>query len=64
MTYELSSADRISKMAFQLYESIIDKFKATEAYRWPPTARDLEDQDGILPPDLEKFLTILTDTWG
>ena len=59
LTYELSSADRISKMALQLYESIIDKFKTTEAYRWPPTARDLEDQDGILPPDLQKFITIL-----
>ena len=57
LTYELSSADRISKMALKLYESIIDKIKTIEADRWPPTARDLEDQDGILPPDLQKFLT-------
>ena len=59
MTYELSSTDRLSKMALQLYDSITEKFKNTEAYRWPPTARDLEDQDDILPPDLKKFLTIL-----
>ena len=59
MTYELSSTDRLSKMALQLYDSITEKFKITEAYRWPPTARDLEDQDDILPPDLKKFLTIL-----
>ena len=59
MTYELSSTDRLSKMALQLYDSITEKFKTTEAYRWPPAARDLEDQDDILPPDLKKFLTIL-----
>ena len=59
MTYELSSTDRLSKMALQLYDSITEKFKTTEAYWWPPTARDLEDQDDILPPDLMKFLTIL-----
>ena len=46
-------------MALQLYDSIIEQFKTIEAYRWSPTARDLEDQDGILPPDLQKFLTIL-----
>ena len=59
MTYELSSTDRLSKMALQLYDSITEKFKTTEAYRWPPTARDLEDQDDILSSDLKKFLTIL-----
>ena len=59
MTYELSSTDRLSKMALQLYDSIIEKFKTTEAYLWPPTARDLEDQDDILPTDLKEFLTIL-----
>ena len=59
MTYELSSTNRLSTLALQLYDSIIEQFKTTEAYRWPPTARDLEDQDGILPPDLQKFLTIL-----
>ena len=42
-----------------MYDSITEKFKTTEAYRWPPTARDLEDQDDILPPNLKKFLTIL-----
>ena len=42
-----------------MYDSIIEKFKKkTEAYLWPPTARDLADQDGILPTDLKKFLTI------
>ena len=59
MTYELSSTDRLSKMTLQLYDSITEKFKTTEAYRWPHTARELEDQDDILPPDLKKFLTIL-----
>ena len=59
LTYELSSADRLSTMALQLYDSITEKFKTTEAYPWPPTARDLEDQDGILPSDLKKFLSIV-----
>ena len=59
MTNELSSTDRLSKMALQLYDNITEKFKTTEAYQWPPTAGDLEDQDDILPPDLKKFLTIL-----
>ena len=59
LTFELSSADRLSTMALQLYESISEKFKTTEAYPWPPTARDLEDQDGILPSDLKKFLNTL-----
>ena len=59
MAYELSSTDRLSKMALQLYDSITEKIKTTEAYWWPPTARDLEDQDDILPPDLKKILTTL-----
>ena len=59
LTYELSSADRLSTMALQLYYSITEKFKMTEAYPWPPTARDLEDQDGILPSDLKKFLSLV-----
>ena len=33
MTYELSSTDMLSKMALQLYDSITEKFKTTEAYR-------------------------------
>ena len=59
MTCELSSTDRLSKMALQLYDSITEKFKTIKAYRWPHTARDLEDQDDILPPDLKKILTRL-----
>ena len=57
LTYELtgSSTDRLSKMALQLYDSITEKFKTTEAYRWPPTARDLEDQDDILSHNLKKI---------
>ena len=52
MTYELSSTDRRSKMALQLYDSITEKLKTTEAYQWPPTARELEDQDDILTHNL------------
>ena len=59
MTYELRSTDRLSKMALQLYDCITEKFKTTEAYRWPHTAREPEDQDDILPPDLKTFLTTL-----
>ena len=59
MTYELSSTDRLSKMALQLYDSIIEKFKTSEDYRWPTPAGDLEDQGDILPPDLKKCLTII-----
>ena len=33
-----------------LYDRITEKFKTTEAYQWPPTARDLEDQDDIHSP--------------
>ena len=49
----------IAFLLLQLYDSIIDKFKTTKAYWWPPTARDLEDQDAKLSPDLKKFLSIL-----
>ena len=53
------SSDRLSKTALQLYDSIVENIKTTEAYLWPPTSIDLEDQDGILPSDLKKFVTIL-----
>ena len=59
MTYELSSADKISDAALQLYSSIINRFKTSEAARWPPTARDLADHEHVLPSDLRKFLSIL-----
>lgn len=59
--YKLSSTEKISDVALQLYENIMKKFKESGSAIWPPSARDLEQQDDVLPKDLEKFLfTLIT----
>lgn len=37
--FKLSSTEKISDVALQLYENIMRKFKETGAAIWPPTAR-------------------------
>ena len=59
--YELSSTEKINDAALQLHANIIQKFKESGSTVWPPTAKDLEHQDDVLPRDLEKFIfTLIT----
>lgn len=54
--YNLSSTEKINDVALQVHESIMRKFKEIGSAIWPPAVRDLEQQDDVLPKDLEKFL--------
>ena len=57
--YQLSNTDKISDVALKLHDIIMRKFKDSVSTIWPPTARDLEQQDDVLPRDLEKFISAL-----
>ena len=55
--YELGSIDMIQDAAMYLHQLIMRHFEESEELKWPPTPKDLENSDGIIPPQLEKFLS-------
>lgn len=59
--YTLGSADNYQDAALLLQGHILRAFRESKALPWPPTANDMElSADKLLPPELIRFLSIVT----
>ena len=52
MAYELSTIDRTRDVALHLRNEIKNSFESSNPLRWPPTAKDLDISDSVIPEQL------------
>jgi hypothetical protein len=56
--YELSITESTRDVALHLRNEVKNAFESSDALRWPPTARDFDVSESVLPEELEKFLRL------
>jgi hypothetical protein len=59
MAYKLGANDSISHVATMLRNSIKDSFSKCDQMPWPPSAEYLQNIEGVIPDELERFLKIV-----
>ena len=59
MAYKLANTDIIKDAGLRIRTLIKRAFKASAELPWPPTVHDLPPNDGLLPPELEQFLSFV-----
>jgi hypothetical protein len=57
--YQLASKDSIKDVALLLRGTILRAFEESNDLRWPPSTCDLEVKDGVIPPALYRFLSLV-----
>lgn len=57
--YNLASKDAIKNVALLLRGVILRSFKESKELPWPPSANDLQVNDEVIPPTLNRFLSLV-----